>query len=76
MLKEIGRELKVLRVRNALTIKEVEGLTGIKSQTISNYELGKTNITLNQLARLLEAYKENLYIFFNRLYEYSHLGKR
>ena len=68
----IGNELRALRSRMNLSLREVEQKTGIYAQKLSIYENGKVNIRVCTLEKILKVYNSNLYIFFKTLYEYSH----
>lgn len=68
----IGNELRALRSRMNLSLKDVEQKTGIYAQKLSIYENGKVNIRVCTLEKILDAYNSNLYIFFKDIYEYTH----
>ena len=47
-----GRRLKTARLQRAMTLVEMADATGITNQSISKIEHGKTNLTLDTMARL------------------------
>ena len=70
----IGNELRAIRSRNNLSLKEVEEKTGIYAQTLSEYENNKIKIKVSTLEKILKvAYNTDLYIFFKALYENTHM---
>ena len=70
---KIGNELRAIRSRHNLSLKDLEGLTGIYAQTLSEYENGKIKIKVSTLEKiLLTAYKMDLFIFFRNIYENTH----
>lgn len=47
-----GRRLKIARLQRAMTLMEMAEATGMTNQNISKIEHGKTNLTLDTMARL------------------------
>lgn len=72
----IGNELRVLRNRYNYSLKNMEEITGIHAQTLSEYENNKVKITVFTLERILKAYNIDLFIFFKNIYEYTHNSKQ
>lgn len=67
-LKQISRELKVVRIEHDLSIQELSRITGISTATICNYENNKTYLYMNKILEILSAYKDiTPTIFFNRI---------
>lgn len=70
----IGNELRAIRSRNNLSLKDVEEKTGIYAQTLSEYENNKIKIKVCTLEKILkDAYNTDLYIFFKSIYENTHI---
>lgn len=67
---EIGKELKSIRIRNGLTLQDVENAVKIHKNTISFYENHSEKIKLNTLIKLLDFYGVDIYIFFKSICEY------
>ena len=70
--KEIGKELKAIRIRNGLTLQDVENALNIHKNTISFYENHSEKMKVNILEKLLNFYNVNIYIFFKTICEYIH----
>ncbi len=68
----IGNELRAVRSRLNLSLREAEKITGIRAQKLSVYENGKVNIKVCTLEKILNSYGSSLYIFFKDIYEYTH----
>lgn len=68
----VAKELKVLRVENDMTTKELADKTGVASSTISYYENQKTEIALGKLQQILSAYDLSLLNFFARILAKKH----
>lgn len=73
--KMVGSELCAIRNRLGLSLKNVEKITGIYAQTLSDYENNKVNIKVTTLEKILLAYKLDLFIFFKSIYENTHINK-
>lgn len=71
----IGNELRAIRNRCNYTLKDVEKITGIHAQTLSEYENSKVRITVSTLEKIVKSYGLDLYIFFKTIYEYTHKNK-
>lgn len=59
-MQELGRLLRQLRTECQLTQQQVADQVKVDRPMISNWELGKGNITWNMLHRLLAAYGKKL----------------
>ena len=70
MLNQIGRELRVIRVKKGLTLKEASKITGVHYNTLSEYENYPERIKLGKLFDLLKSYQIDEDIFFNNICEY------
>lgn len=74
--KMVGPELCANRNRLGLSLKDVEKMTGIYAQTLSDYENNKVNIKVTTLEKILLAYKIDLFIFFKSIYENTHISEK
>lgn len=54
LLEDIREEVKYLRYKSRLTIKDVSERSGVSSATISQFESGVKNTTLQSLIAMLE----------------------
>lgn len=67
-LKQVSRELKIVRIEHNLSIQELSKLTGISTATICNYENNKTYLYMNKIVDILKAYTDiTPIIFFKRI---------
>lgn len=66
MKEAIGKELKVLRIRNDLSLEKVAEDNGLNRETIRRYENGATDLSIERLESLLNYYKVDKIIFFNQ----------
>lgn len=71
--KYVGNELKAIRNRNNLSLKQLEEKTGICAQNLSEYENNKVQIKISTLEKILSVYNMNLFIFFKQINEYTHI---
>ena len=62
---ELGQRLKSARVKVNLTISEVSQRTGIGESSLSDFENGKREPKISQLARLGDAYRRSLTFFLD-----------
>jgi len=60
----IGKALKVLRIKAGLKLRDVEEITGIKFQQISTWELNKYEPQLDKIYILVKAYGGTMTEFF------------
>lgn len=70
--KDVGKELKALRIRNGYTLQDVENALNIHKNTISFYENHSEKIKLNVLEKILDFYGISIYIFFKNMCENIH----
>ena len=70
MLNQVGRELRVIRMRKGLTLKQASKITGVHYNTLSEYENYPEKMKLGKLFELLEKYEVDEAIFFENLCEY------
>jgi transcriptional regulator with XRE-family HTH domain len=60
---ELGRRLRQSRVEKSLTLKDVEGRSGVSATHISQIERGITSPTVNALERIARALEKNTSFF-------------
>ncbi len=70
--KQVGYELKALRIKNGLTIEAAAKLLEINEDTLCEYEKDASNIKISSLNKILEFYEEDIFIFFKSINEYTH----
>lgn len=62
---EIGKQLKVARKRQQLSLKDVSEKIGVHQANISLSESGKQNLTMKTLETYLNLYKLKIKIFID-----------
>lgn len=72
MIEAIGKELKVLRIRNNLSIEEVANNFGLSYETIRRYENGSVDMSIERLEDMLKYYKIDADIFFKNMCANNH----
>ena len=72
MIDAIGKELKILRIRNNLNIDDVANNFGLNRETIRRYEVGATDMSIERLESLLKFYNADKNIFFKNVCENMH----
>lgn len=72
MLEAIGKELKIIRIRNDLSLETVANDLNINPETLRRYENASTGLSIERLEELLNYYKADKNIFFNSICEYMH----
>lgn len=72
MIEAIGKELKVLRIRNNLSIEEVANNFGLSYETIRRYENGSVDMSIERLEDMLKYYKIDADIFFKNVCANNH----
>jgi len=60
---ELGRRIRQARIEKTLTLKEVEGRSGVSATHISQIERGITSPTVNALERIARALEKNTSFF-------------
>lgn len=69
----IGDELRAIRNRYNMSLKELQEKTGIYAQTLSEYENSKVKIKVCILEKILmSGYNIDLLYFFKTIYENTH----
>lgn len=72
MLEAIGKELKISRIRNDLTLKEVAEKLDVSIETIRRYESDSNGLSVERLEELLNYYNIKKSIFFENVCAYIH----
>jgi transcriptional regulator len=72
LIEAIGKELKVLRIRNNLSIEEVANNFGLSYETIRRYENGSVDMSIERLEDMLKYYKIDADIFFKNVCANNH----
>ena len=60
--KKIGKLIKAARKQRNLTQKELGEILGLAESTVTNYEAGRQNLTLDTLDKIAEALQVELLI--------------
>jgi len=72
MLEAIGKELKVIRIRNDLSLDDVAHDININRETLRRYENNSNGLSVERLEELLNYYNIEKSIFFSNVCEYMH----
>lgn len=72
MLEAIGKELKIVRIRQNLSLEFVAEKLNINKETLRRYENNSNGLSVERLEELLDFYNINLSIFFKNVCEYMH----
>lgn len=67
MLNSIGKELKIIRIRNNYKLEEVADKLEINRETLRRYENNSSGLSVERLEELLNFYKVNKSIFFENV---------
>lgn len=68
----IADKLRLIRIENKDRIEDLALKTGIAPSTISRYESGKYDMSIDKLEQLLKPYNIDLYIFFKDINAKTH----
>ena len=72
MLEAIGKELKIVRIRNNYSIEDVADKLNVNRETIRRYENNSNGLSVERLEELLDFYKVPKDIFFTNVCAYLH----
>ena len=72
MLEAIGKELKVIRIRNDLSLDDVADKMNINRETLRRYENNSNGLSVERLEELLNYYNVEKSIFFDNVCAYIH----
>ena len=72
MLEAIGKELKIIRIRNNLKLEDVAKDIKLNRETLRRYENSASGLSVERLENLLNYYGVDSSIFFERICEYMH----
>ena len=64
MLESIGKELKIVRIRNDLKLEEVADKLNFNRETLRRYENNASGLSVERLEELLNFYKVDKSNFF------------
>lgn len=64
MLESIGKELKIIRIRNNMKIEEVADMLKFNRETLRRYENNATGLSVERLEELLNFYNADKSNFF------------
>lgn len=67
MLESIGKELKILRIRNNYSVEEVADKLNVNRETIRRYENNSNGLSVERLEELLKFYNVSVNIFFENV---------
>ena len=67
MLDSIGKELKIVRIRNNLKLEEVADNLNINRETLRRYENNSNGLSVERLEQLLNFYQVDKAIFFENV---------
>lgn len=67
MQNSIGKELKIIRIRNNLRLEEVADSLNINRETLRRYENNSSGLSVERLEELLNFYKIDKSIFFQNV---------
>ena len=76
MLEAIGKELKVIRIRNDLSLDDVAEKMNINRETLRRYENNSNGLSVERLEELLNYYNVEKSIFFDNVCAYIHEKKQ
>ena len=72
MKKAIADKLRMIRLEKHDMIEDLALKSGVASSTISKYEQGISDMSLNKLEQILKPYNISLYIFFENILAKTH----
>lgn len=72
MKKAIADRLRMNRLEKHDRIEDLALKSNVASSTISKYEQGISDMSLNKLEQILKPYNINLYIFFDDILAKTH----
>ena len=61
---QIADRLKLLRIQNHFRIEDLAVKSGVASSTISKYEQGLSDMSLDKIEQIIKPYNISLNIFF------------
>lgn len=74
MKKAIANKLRMIRLEKHDRIEDLALKSGVASSTISKYEQGISDMSLNKLEQILKPYNISLYIFFENILAKTHIN--
>lgn len=76
MLEAIGKELKIIRIRNNLTLEKAASKLNISRETLRRYENNASGLSVEKLENILDYYKVNKVIFFEQISANMHTEEK
>lgn len=73
MQNSIGKELKIIRIRNNLKLEDVADSLDINKETLRRYENNSNGLSVERLEQLLDFYKTDKSIFFENVCADMHI---
>ena len=70
LLEQIGKELKIIRIKNGWTLAMAQEITGVHKNTLSIYENNPGVMKLGKLFDILNKYNVDVDIFFEHICKY------
>ena len=67
MQNSIGKELKIIRIRNNLKLEDVADSLDINKETLRRYENNSNGLSVERLEQLLDFYKTDKSIYFENV---------
>lgn len=67
MQNSIGKELKIIRIRNNFRLEDVADNLDINKETLRRYENNSNGLSVERLEQLLDFYKIDKSIFFENV---------
>ncbi len=75
MLNSIGKELKIIRIRDNLKLEDVADKLNINRETLRRYENNSSGLSVERLEELLDFYGVDKLIFFSNVCANMHPEK-
>lgn len=67
MQNSIGKELKIIRIRNNLRLEDVADSLNLNRETLRRYENNSNGLSVERLEQLLDFYNTDKAIFFENV---------
>lgn len=72
MKKAIADKLRMIRLERHDRIEDLALKSGVASSTISKYEQGTSDMSLNKIEQILKPYNISMFIFFKDILAKTH----
>ena len=70
--KDIANKLRLIRIENHDRIEDLAAKSHVASSTISKYEQGFADMSINKIEQILKPYNISLYLFFSDILAKTH----